>query len=176
MENTNQVQTAYSPAAVANAFLDIAEKQGKQLDHMKIQKLVYLAHAWNLTLNSRPLINGYVEAWKFGPVIPELYQQCKHFGSNNITEKIIEYATSSGLSARVPEIPKVDRETWALLDRVWEVYGQFTALQLSSITHQGGTPWYETWEENKDDYGFAPIPARRIVEHYNQLRKNKRAF
>jgi uncharacterized phage-associated protein len=33
----------------------------------------------------------------------------------------------------------------AFLKRIWEIYGKFTASQLSDLTHQPDTPWYRVW-------------------------------
>ena len=51
---------------------------------MKVLKLVYMAHGFNLAITDDPLINDRVEAWKFGPVIRPLYGKLKQFGSGAI--------------------------------------------------------------------------------------------
>ena len=64
----------YSSKAVANSFLDIAEAGNvNDISPMKLQKLVYYAHAWHLAFLGQPLIREEVQAWKFGPVIPDVY-------------------------------------------------------------------------------------------------------
>ena len=60
--------------AVANEFIHLAKADGRSLTPLQLIKLTYIAHGWMLTLYGRPLIVDEVEAWKYGPVIPDLYQ------------------------------------------------------------------------------------------------------
>ena len=83
-----QKRMAFSPAAVANFFLDLAAERGAPLSPMKLQKLVYFAHGWSLAIYGRPLINEQVEAWKFGPVIRSLYHRVKAFGNQPIAGRV----------------------------------------------------------------------------------------
>src|ERR1700736_6544090 len=76
----------YDARAVANYFLQRANAEGIPITPMAIQKLVYFAHGWMLAVYGRPLINQRIEAWEYGPVIRDLYQQFKRFGDLKITE------------------------------------------------------------------------------------------
>jgi len=143
----------YDSKAIANYFLDLAERDGKKLDPMQIQKLVYFAHGWNLALNGVPLIEDTVEAWRYGPVIPTLYHSFKQFGSGPITSKAKTLMLEGNdLYFATPSIEecsdtKANGSTKALLDRIWEVYGGFSGIQLSNMTHGEGTPWEQTWSK-----------------------------
>lgn len=44
---------------------------------MKLQKLVYYSQAWSLVWDEKPLFESEVQAWRNGPVVPELYQAHK---------------------------------------------------------------------------------------------------
>ena len=131
--------------AVANYFLDLAKKEGRSIDPMGIQKLVYFAHGWNLAMYNRPLISQPVEAWDYGPVIRDLYQDFKRFGNGPIKEPAVGFSVLPGttrfqftkpvLAEQVPE------ETFALLNRVWEVYKPYSSIQLANMTHAPGSPW-----------------------------------
>lgn len=101
----------------------------------KLQKIVYYAYAWVLTLMNEneddldiKLFDSRIEAWVHGPVIPELYRKYKRNGGSIITQK--------------SDVPDFDEDIKDILDQVWEVYGGFTGNQLESITHQE-TPWIE---------------------------------
>lgn len=148
----------YSPKAVANAFIDIARKHGVQMSPMKLQKLIYFAHGWNLALTDAPLIDEQIEAWKFGPVIRSLYHYFKHCGNSSIEEyaTITEVKNKDGrlvLERHTPLlVDHADSDfTLQLVDRIWEVYGDLSAVQLSKMTHQPGTPWHKVWEPMKDN-------------------------
>jgi uncharacterized phage-associated protein len=140
----------YDARAVANYFLDLAKRDGKTLDPMKIQKLVYLAHGWSLALTGKPLIVDKIEAWPYGPVIRSLYSAFKDAGSGPIEHPAFDVHVVDGkLTATAPKLDDIEHwsnsEIKSLLDEVWRVYGDFTAIQLSNYTHQPGSPWAETW-------------------------------
>jgi len=147
----------YNSIAVANYFVQRALAIGDALTPMKLLKLVYIAHGWNLGLNRTPLLNEGVEAWKFGPVVPSVYHAFKHYGSSRIAGFWgTDIVTDSSI------IP--------LLDKVWEVYRPYNGLQLSSMTHNEGTPW----DTVVKPYGAnipncLPIPNDIIENYYSTL-------
>ena len=148
----------YSAAAVANAFLDLACADGKPLTHMKIQKLAYISHGWNLALSGDALFYDSIKAWQYGPVIPNLYDDLKQFGGRPVTEKI-------PLLRSQAEIDPQSREM-EIIRMVWRSYGKFAATTLSAITHKPDTPWSVTWSDNP--YGL--ISDEIIKQHYLKLK------
>jgi uncharacterized phage-associated protein len=145
---------AYEAAAIANYFLDLSDRDKTTLSPMKIQKLVYFGHGWHLALKDQPLIKERIEAWEYGPVIPPLYGQFKQFGNGPITGRAVKlefhtpkfvYKVASIDSASDPQTNEV---TKPLLNRIWEVYGSLSAVQLSNLTHAEGSPWALTVAKN----------------------------
>ena len=65
----------FSSISIANKLIEIAESDGKFLTPMKLLKLAYICHGWMLALHDRPLIFDEIHAWKYGPIIPKLYQK-----------------------------------------------------------------------------------------------------
>jgi uncharacterized phage-associated protein len=135
----------YSAIAIANAFIDRAGEERQGLSPMKIQKLVYFAHAWKLALANKPLIEDPVKAWKFGPVIDSVYHEFKKFGNSDITSYGTLY---EGFSYIVPKVDSADLDTIALVERIRAVYREYDAIELSNMTHEPGTPWYTTLKEH----------------------------
>lgn len=114
---------------VANWYLSKAPMSPK-----KLQKILYYAYVWFLTLMNESydnienrLFENHFEAWVHGPVYPEIYHEYKEYGYNHIPQLECDAPT---FSADVEDI----------LQQVWDVYGEYTAGQLESISHQE-SPW-----------------------------------
>ena len=78
----------YDAAAIGNEFIRLAAAHGRRITPMQAIKLTYIAHGWHLAMTGRPLLRDQVQAWKFGPVLPELYHALKAYGNGPITEPI----------------------------------------------------------------------------------------
>jgi uncharacterized phage-associated protein len=142
----------HNALAVANWFLARAEAEGKTLDPMKLQKLIYFAHGWSLAITDVPLIQEHPEAWNYGPVIPSVYHKFKSFGRNRITGRATKlvfpktgpFADLANVTVVSPQIED-DPDAEALLNRVWEVYGPLTGVQLSNMTHAADGAWHRAY-------------------------------
>jgi uncharacterized phage-associated protein len=136
----------YRALDIANEFIEFSQKELSPIQHMKLQKLCYLAHGWHLALENKPLFDDSIEAWTYGPVIPSIYHEFKNFGKEPITRLgSTAYVDFGG----TPPI-KSDCKTVQILNRVWDVYKKFTAIQLSALTHQPDSPWSQTYLKNKN--------------------------
>jgi uncharacterized phage-associated protein len=148
---------ATSARAVANEFLRLAEEDGRALTPLQIIKLVYIAHGWMLALYQRPLITDRIEAWKYGPVIPQLYHDVKRYGAGSIAGQLPD---------SFPHSKPLDPQEMNLIRQVYNLYGRKNGVQLSELTHRSGTPWHITW---RPDMIGVPISNDLIAEHYRRL-------
>lgn len=157
---------SYAPRHVANALLWKAKKEGAQLTHMKLQKLAFFLHAWSLALNDKPVINEEFQAWNYGPVSSSLYHELKNFGSSPIANYLVEIDPLSGTqTAKVPK--QSDLAFWNLVDQVWKRYGDMTAAQLSTLSHEAGGPWHKVRAiMHKEGSAFDEISDSDIKEFY----------
>lgn len=153
---------AYSVFAIANAFIELSKQENIPVTNMKLQKLVYIAHGFSLASLSKPLFTDDIRALKWGPVIMSLYNEVKHFGNQPIDEKI-------KLSAQDEVIDLSNNQSveTVIVKFVWNRYKNYSAAQLSSITHQKGTPWNLVWRDDE----YAVIPNDLIQSHYKGMLK-----
>jgi uncharacterized phage-associated protein len=127
--------------AAANEFIELGLAEPTFApDPMKLQKLLFYAHAWHLALNNEPLFDEDFEAWPWGPVVRNVYIETKDFYNNIITSKLKELVTTESapyFSASSVESPK----TKAFIRSVWESHKTYSGIQLSNATHRDGEPW-----------------------------------
>jgi uncharacterized phage-associated protein len=152
------VSAPYNATTIANQFIDLAAQENRKLTPMQLIKLSYIAHGFSLAIFKRALLKEGVEAWRYGPVIPGLYQRLKQFGSSPVPGPV-----PPTIFERRED---VDDEDKALLQVVYEKYGHFTGVQLSHLTHKPGTPWHESYVPG--EYG-TPIDDGQIQVHYATL-------
>ncbi len=165
---------SYSAAAIANYFLDRYGdmKKSPKISPLKLQKLVYVAHGWSLGILGEELVGDeYAEAWEYGPVFPSIYHEFKNFGRYPIDRnakdlKIDE--SSFDFSIVTPKINNDDKQTSALLDRIWDVYGGYTPIQISNVTHKDGSPWHQVREASEGKRN-TDIDNKIIKEYYAGL-------
>ena len=150
---------SHSSLTVAKHFLDCAEKKGIGLSPMKLIKLVYIAHGWMLGLNGRPLIRETIEAWRYGPSIPELHRAVRKFRTDPVDPKAVRPPWFSGRRG-------LDEEEKAIIEETLEGYGHLTAIQLSQMTHARGTPW-DIIRNRIGESRIIPDPLIRY--HYEEL-------
>lgn len=147
--------------ATANEFIRLAQDDGRAFTPLQLIKLVYIAHGWMLGIHGRPLIRDRIEAWKYGPVIPSLYHDLKKYGADYVQEELPIFTIPS---------PSINEEERDLISAIFNAYGRMTGIALSSLTHQPGTPWHDTW--NPASLGLV-IPNDLIAEHYRRLARDR---
>jgi uncharacterized phage-associated protein len=141
-------------------------------DPLKLQKLIYYVHGWHLAIKNGPLIDDFVQAWKYGSVIPAVYHEFKGYGNDAIPRKalgtILERDADGDMAFVVPRIPPEDKQTQEFLKKIAEIFGQYTGLRLSAFTHQPGTPWFKIMKQNPNRKGVN-IPDNEIQKYFEDV-------
>ncbi len=139
---------------VAEHIRWLRDQKAEPTTPMQILKLVYIAHGWVLGFLRRPLIRQPVEAWRYGPVVPTVYHHYKVFERHPII---------MGTKSQKSEL---DEKQQAVVKAVEKSYRRFSGPQLSSMTHQKGSPWDITVQ--KQGLVNAVIPNDLIQQHYKE--------
>jgi uncharacterized phage-associated protein len=111
---------------INRAIIDANMNKGELLSNLKLQKLLYYAQGCYLALNNRPLFDDKILAWQHGPVVETIYRKYKDDFCINTHQDI-----------------EIDADTTAVLEQVYNIFGQFSAWKLRDMTHQE-KPWTET--------------------------------
>jgi uncharacterized phage-associated protein len=151
----------YSPFEIANFFIKKSHDTGITLTPMKLLKLVFIAHGWHLGLYGTELLTEVSYAWKYGPVIDSLYHAFRKYSNNQIDSL---YSDSNG------NTPYPSSEILPFLEKIWDIYKNKSAIQLSALTHETGSPWDIIYNERGGkNQSFAIIPNQLIKNHYTKL-------
>lgn len=149
-------------SAVANEFLG----KSNEISVLKLVKLCYIAQGFSLAVLDRPIFNDdRIEAWRYGPVVPSIYHEFKHFKKESITEKS-KFLTLNNDFDFIEETPELtDENDKKIVQIVWNMYGKFSPGELVDLTHKNGTPWDLTYRPNSNNV----IPNELIKEYYKIL-------
>lgn len=157
----------YKATTIANYFLKMGMREDIPISPMKLQKLIYFAHGWCLAICNEALIVESVEAWKYGPVIDSVYYKFQMFGSNPI--RSANFRKDSSL-----DLLESDTFTVSLLKKIWDVYKNYNAFELSEMTHLPKTPWKEARRGELDKKFNVTIDDDLIREYFIDHVKQRR--
>lgn len=132
----------------------ILEKRG-EMTAMKLQKLVYYSQAWHTVWADDTLFANKIEAWKDGPVCPDLWKN----HASTFRLKTLSKGDSEKLTKR-------EKKT---IKQVLDFYGKRTAQWLSDLTHSED-PWILARGSVKPGArSNAEITPRAMQEYYAAL-------
>lgn len=122
--------------STGNTILQKAFLEGVDITPMKLQKLVYCLYKAMYKRTKHPLFDERFEAWKYGPVLPSIYDAFKQYGSNAIRDYARDY---EGRIFVIDE--ESSNEFRECLNETWAKYKGYDGLVLSAFTHKSDTAW-----------------------------------
>ena len=129
----------YDVQDVAEYVITYSEDKDYGISNLKLQKILYLIQAYFLIQTKKPCFSEEIEAWDFGPVIPEVYRRYKQFGSTDIQIRCLSIEeTQKGFG-------KEDRKR---INAVIDKFADFSAADLTILT-QNQAPWYEAFDRKE---------------------------
>lgn len=159
-----EMDCGYPAKVVANTFLQRDfEDRKPTITPMKLQKLVYCLHGWHLAITGKPVINSKYQVWEYGPVEEGLYHLFKNYGGDIITEYAKDFEPDIG-DFQAYVVGSRDKTFQDIFDAVNRKYMPLSAIELSALTHQPGTPWSEA-SRNRQRY----ISNESIEKHFRSI-------
>jgi uncharacterized phage-associated protein len=126
-----------------------ADDLGAPVDPMSLEKLIYYAQAIHLALTDEPLFQDEIEAWKWGPVVRDVYTRYAVFGADPITLLEEEF--------RLPS------QTEAFLSQIVAFFRRHTAFNLSQATHLEA-PWHDANPSDTISQSTMKIYYKALIE------------
>ncbi len=166
------LELPYRATHVANFILENAERDKvSDLTVLKLLKLIYIFFGWVSAIHPRTkLFSDPIEAWRYGPVVPDVYYDLRRSSQDPIPKQIratiMNYSGDGSLEVKIPTKEDIsDEKIFQTLETIWDVYKDAPAKHLVALTHQEGTPWWKTFDRTH----HKRIPTELIINYYAEL-------
>ena len=128
-----------------------------EMSTWKLQKLCYYAQAWHYTWTEKRLIREDFQAWRNGPVCPELFSA--HKGMFMINSRTLSFGDANNMDADEKDS----------VDTVLKDYGDRAPYELREQTH-----FEEPWKNargnlSEEDYCQNVITLESMGNYYGGL-------
>lgn len=158
----------YKVLDICRHVINYSNEHDYGISNLKLQKVLYFIQAFFL-INKKdhtPCFNERIEAWDFGPVVPDAYHEYKQFGSGDIpTVKTYIVLDEENIwnseRERFNDDAITDKDK-ALIDKVVDRFADYSATDLVSLTHRQ-SPWIEAYVPYQNN----EITIDAIREYFN---------
>ncbi len=135
---------------VAQYVITEALNKGYPVSNLKLQKMLYFIQGVMLVNYGRPAFEDRIEAWQYGPVVPEVYFAYSSYGATPIL-----------LNYNYDKINLNDEERTAA-NIVINSFLKTPAFALVNETHKVNSPWYEAYHSSSDNI----ISNKSVLQYF----------
>jgi uncharacterized phage-associated protein len=130
----------YGALDVSRYVICYSNERDYDISSLKLQKLLYFIQAWFLlkSQGKRRCFREDIEAWDFGPVVPEVFY--RYIG--NASMNIPSFTPCSVIAS----IALFSDDDCALIRSVVDFFSSYAATQLTAVIH-GQQPWIDAYRE-----------------------------
>lgn len=131
----------YRAIDIAQYIVSKCTLDHQPISNLQLQKILYFLQKKYLQEQGTPLFDEEIQAWQFGPVVPEVYYQYCGFGSMPIT---MRYDI---------QLPRADGE---LIDKVVEEERGKDPWELVEETHAPDKAWFQIYANGQGNHEVIP--------------------
>lgn len=142
---------------LAKYMVAYANEKGYVINMTKLQKLLYIAYGTYLAVVGARLVNEHPRAWPYGPVFPI------------VRKKLLEVRLEE---LTLDETDKPNDEVQLCVKLVFDGFGKRDHSFLSSWSRLPGSPWDQTVNKYKFDWGDV-IPDDIIRSYFKSIIRMK---
>lgn len=130
----------YTATEIARYVINKCTIDGHPISNLQLQKILYYIQKQFLC-NGMIAFSDEIEAWQFGPVVPQVYRQYCGFGSMPIRMKYLVY---------------ISEEYRKIIDSIVEKKRSLNPWDMVEDTHKPGKAWREIYREGEGDHQVIP--------------------
>ena len=158
---TSQTEQPLSASQVAQYIIAVFHEKEKEVDdgmpesisNLKLQKLLCFCQVYSLVLLGRPMFRENIYAWRYGPVVKEVYEEYRKHRNNPLPP-----VAKPNLAADVQEI----------IADVLKIFGGYSAVRLMNITHSH-KPWKDMERRVQKGERDVVIKHKALADYYTPM-------
>lgn len=142
-------------SAVAQHLIRLAAvgPESEPMTAMKLHKLLYYCQGWHLAWYGQALFAERIEAWKHGPVLPQVQNQPWVTGSQPLAD---------------PKLPvELNARERSFTEQVWSHYHKFSAWGLREKSH-AENPWRKHYKPDAEGRCSEEIPIGELKDFFGK--------
>lgn len=124
---------------IAMYVVNLCTLNGTPVSNLQLQKILYYIQINFFRRMGNAAFNNTIEAWKYGPVVPDVYSKFSRYGAAKICK----------LYRRIDEL--FSRDELVLFDRVINACMSISPWELVDKSHRVGGPWEMTYQEGRKE-------------------------
>ena len=139
---------------LAKCIVTKCVKENHPITNFQLQKILYFIQLRHIRLTGYSAFLDELEAWQWGPVIPDLYY---YFGKCGALPILDTY-----------EIEEPDEPLKEIADYITKTARQISPFDLMAITNVKGGPWDIVFNKrmgNRDEYNSDIIPYELLRDY-----------
>ena len=140
----------YNVLTVARYIINRCNENNRTISNLKLQKMLYFVQAEFLVEKGETCFSEKIQAWNFGPVVPEVYQQYKVYGAANIPSR-----------RRLVDRTIISEADKKIIDDMVDECAKYSASELVEITHRQ-KPWKQAYSKGPNTV----ISCTKIKEYF----------
>ncbi len=139
----------YNASDVAKYVLKKCTDDKSPLSNLQLQKILYFLQRDFLKTTRQPLFHDEIEAWQFGPVVPNVYYDYCSYGANSISKSESSY------------MKLIRNEDKKIADPIIEDKQNKYPWDLVEETHQPDGAWAYIYANGEGNHRVIPIELIR---------------
>lgn len=124
----------YDAQLIARYVINRCDERKRPISNQKLQKILYFIQAEFLVNLDKACFSEEIQAWNFGPVVPEVYKQYRAYGATNIP---------GGQKDEGFEL--ISRQDKEHLDAIIDNAARYSSSSLTEITRRQ-SPWKSAYK------------------------------
>lgn len=133
----------YSAMQIAHYIIDFSNRNNKPVSNLALQKILYFLQVFYMRKhNHQRLFAEEIQAWSYGPVVPEVYYTYNGYGGLVIRNSY--------------DVTDISVEDQNYMNPIILRLGQMGVWDLVDMSHAQGGPWDRVYQDGAGNHQVIP--------------------